>query len=295
MAAADLWMPLWVADYQADTKRLTLLQHGAYLLLLMDYWRNGAPPDDDDTLARILGVSRRDWLKIRPQIAPFFRVENGRWTHKRVEREKAGAVEKSGKAAAKAKAAAERRWRGGRGPGRDAPGNAPSNAPSTGRPMPQAMPEDMLEQCPSPVTYSVPTEQAAGAVDPNKEAWRRGVALLVASGRMHEAKARSLFGKLLRDNKLEGRDLLPSVISAEVKGTQDPQGYLTAAARQVGQRGPGAKASDVLAWGEEQWRMACSLWREDRTWGTSMGPTPDQPGCMAPAHVLREFNLGAAA
>jgi uncharacterized protein YdaU (DUF1376 family) len=296
MSKVDVWMPLFVADYLADTSRLTLTEHGAYLRLLMDYWRNGAPPDDDATLARILGIDRRAWCKLRAQIAPFFVIQNGRWTHKRVEQELAGARERSGKAAEKAKTAATRRWQLERERRGGPEADAPSIAPSIPGPMPGALPQAMPEQCPSPVTCSVPTEQAQSAPeDPNKEAWRRGVALLTRAGRMAEPKARSLFGRILSDNTgTEARDLLPYIVKAEGLGTQDPQGYLIACAKAVAQRRAqgGASAPNVAAWDADVWRVALQRFKADpAAWSDAMGPKPGEPGCLAPADLLAELGF----
>ena len=41
-----------LGDYSKDTAHLTMLEDGAYLLLIMDYWTNGPLPDDDAALAR---------------------------------------------------------------------------------------------------------------------------------------------------------------------------------------------------------------------------------------------------
>lgn len=83
----DAWMPLYVADWDAGTRRLTCEEDGAYGRLVRDYWKNGAPPDDDAQLARIVGVDRARWRRLRPVLEAFFVVADGRWTHRRVEAE----------------------------------------------------------------------------------------------------------------------------------------------------------------------------------------------------------------
>lgn len=108
------WMPLYVADYLADTRRLSTVEHGAYMLLIMDYWRIGGLPNDDRKLARIVGLSESEWAEIRDNIAELF--QDG-WTHKRIENE-----------LEKAKAKNERRVEAGRRGGVAKAAKNPSNA-----------------------------------------------------------------------------------------------------------------------------------------------------------------------
>jgi uncharacterized protein YdaU (DUF1376 family) len=98
MTKADVWMPLYIGDYLADTARLTTEQHGAYLLLMMDYWRNGAPPDDDEILRNIVRLSKFLWKKHRTVLEKFFTVKDGRWTHKRIDEEMVSAGASKAKA-----------------------------------------------------------------------------------------------------------------------------------------------------------------------------------------------------
>lgn len=136
----DAWMPLWIGAYLADTMKLTTVQHGAYFLLLISYWRERAPlVDDDEELRSITKTERAEWKRMRPVMAKFFRVSDGVWWHKRVEAEIAAADERAKKSSEKAKKAAEARWGA---PDKQTSSNAPS--------MPGALPKDMHGECPTP-------------------------------------------------------------------------------------------------------------------------------------------------
>jgi uncharacterized protein YdaU (DUF1376 family) len=104
------WFPFYVGDYVRDTARLTTEAHGAYLLLMLDYWVNGAPPDDDETLATITKLPVTIWRKRRPMLVKFFKVKDGTWTHSRIDKEKSKAETVGTANSDKAREAAERRW-----------------------------------------------------------------------------------------------------------------------------------------------------------------------------------------
>ena len=78
------WMPLYVGDYLGDTGHLTTTQHGAYLLLMMHYWRKGELPDDDRQLSKITKLPLKTWCEYRLTLQDFF-YEG--WKHKRIDAE----------------------------------------------------------------------------------------------------------------------------------------------------------------------------------------------------------------
>lgn len=129
-------MPLYVADYLRDTRRLTAAEHGAYLLLIMEYWTSGALPDDDRQLSRIACMTLPEWRRARPLIELFFEMPG--WKHARIEKEISRAVEISATNSQKAKVAADRRWAKHRS---DIAGaqrtHAMGDAPSTNQALPQ--------------------------------------------------------------------------------------------------------------------------------------------------------------
>lgn len=207
----DVWMPLWIGAYLADTMKLTTLQHGAYFLLLIAYWRERKPlADVDDELRSITKLERAEWKKVRPVLAPFFKVADGVWWHKRVEAEIAAANARSKKATAKAEKAAQARW-----------GKSDKDADSDAPSMPEALLEDVHDECPPPPPTPLPSGDseanasaagaAAGAVEKSKspeemakaELWRAAVAVLQEGGCKSEDVCRSFMGKLVKDYTVE--------------------------------------------------------------------------------------------
>lgn len=110
MSKSDSWIPIYIADYRADTSRLNTEQHGAYLLILFDYWRNGPPPDDDAVLAQITLLTLTKWKAHRPVLQAFFSVQNGVWVQKRAEVERARARAITDQRSDAGKASANKRW-----------------------------------------------------------------------------------------------------------------------------------------------------------------------------------------
>lgn len=78
------WMPLYVADYLADTGHLSTIEHGAYLLLIMHYWANDGLPTDEAKLKNIAKMSAHNWKKSSDTLRKLFDAD---WKHKRIEQE----------------------------------------------------------------------------------------------------------------------------------------------------------------------------------------------------------------
>jgi uncharacterized protein YdaU (DUF1376 family) len=109
----DIWMPLYVGDYLADTMHLTTEQHGAYLLLIMAYWKNGGPlPNDPIRLSAICRMGLDAWSINEALLKEFFDTETDptRWIHHRVDKELKKAQEIRHKRSEKARKAAYARW-----------------------------------------------------------------------------------------------------------------------------------------------------------------------------------------
>lgn len=77
-------MPLWVADFLADTMDLDAKEVGAYMLILMAMWsRDGYLPADQKKLQRVARVGR-DWPKIWGALEAYFQTDGERIWNKRL-------------------------------------------------------------------------------------------------------------------------------------------------------------------------------------------------------------------
>lgn len=106
--AALPYMQLYVADYLADTAHLSTEEHGAYLLLIFNYWQRGKPlPNNDKRLAMISRLSNERWADVKETLIEFFNVTPTEWKHERIERDLIGVNSKSSAASIAGKASAE--------------------------------------------------------------------------------------------------------------------------------------------------------------------------------------------
>ena len=78
----DIWMPLYIGDYLADTMHLSAEEHGAYLLAIMHYWKSGGAIPKT-ALKNICRCGE----EALTTVLTFFREEAGLLHHARIEAE----------------------------------------------------------------------------------------------------------------------------------------------------------------------------------------------------------------
>ena len=79
---SPIWMPLYIAEFIADTANLTAVQGWAYIQLLCAMWRSedGTLPNDVATLARVGKVPQYRWAEVWNSIKSLFNVDGDRVT-----------------------------------------------------------------------------------------------------------------------------------------------------------------------------------------------------------------------
>lgn len=300
------WMPLYVADYREKTRALSLAEHGAYQLLMMEQWSSGELPNDDARLARILGCSVEEWLAVRPGIRRYF-DEN--WSNKRVAEE-----------ISKTKALSEIRSKARRGIG---------NKPRSGR-MTKVLRDNiqMIEQRTaqtgeqtqqqnddntthtshstlhtSQSTPHTPQNEAAAPPAPRSRsrAKPKGPAPPVVASRMSESTPMST--RNTDDAMAEGLTQLEAAkywkefrdYWAAVPGSKGLKSNWDATwrnrCRVVAER-LGRQPKDQLPLSQphqrtiEQWQALLKVYAATTNWPEGCGPAPGEPGCQVPEELL---------
>ena len=106
--AALPYMQLYIADYLADTMHLSAEEHGAYLLLMFNYWQTGKPIPKN-RLAKIARLTNDRWADVEPSLQEFFCDNGEEWVHLRIAEDLASVREKLTKKSAAGKASVQAR------------------------------------------------------------------------------------------------------------------------------------------------------------------------------------------
>ena len=165
----DIWMPVYIGDMLAKTTRMTTEQIGASFLVLMDYWRNGAIPNDNNIIASItrLSLSKAKALKDVLIRANLLNVYDEEIRSEYLDNLKTQAESNQTARAERAKKAAEARWNKSQDNVNTEHNSSNTNASnkhdlSNANAYPQAMhkqclddAKSMLEECPSSSPSSI--------------------------------------------------------------------------------------------------------------------------------------------
>lgn len=92
------------------------------------------------------------------------------------------------------------------------------------------------------------------------------------------------------------REALPAAVARYAKDGREPKMECGAQAMERWVRDEkfgdwlgGSSAGPMGAdWADARWAIAVDLWRTERAWDAGLGPTPGQPGCRVPPHLLVE-------
>lgn len=204
-------MPMYWDAYLADTTHLTTEEHGAYMLLLAAMWRrNGWVPDDDRDNARILGLTKAKWRRIKARLSGFLIFDGGNISQKKL-------LETWKKTQEKIEVNRENGAKGGR----------PKKNENNHLAKPNGSVSDKRnETIPEPEPYNTLTNVSDGqAVDFTKEVFDRGVAFLGKYG-TPEKSARSLIGKWRKQSG--DTETFNALRDASKEGVTEPVSWITA-------------------------------------------------------------------
>lgn len=313
------WFSFYTDAYLGNTLHLTTEEHGAYLLLMLAYYRTEKPlPANDRALASLTKLPLETWLECKVSIAPFFIAENGTWRHERIEAEIAERHEKHAKRTDMAKHAADVKY--GRASSKDAPSmqpvagkdppSKPKAKPKTTRSKPEATPENPHLQLHLQTTLSdervVPREapkhdDAPKAIEVSKEEGFNPLGTtLPETWTPSEADQATAKAYGMDDDAIRSEVLTFHAYNAQ-HGTFSKNWAATWQMwcarwkdREAAKPKPPAPRVEVNHQPtDDNWDRACRLWSKGNSvWSyKSLGPEPGQIGCRCPIAFLTKYNI----
>lgn len=108
----DIWMPVYIGEVLAKLSRLSIDEIGAAFLLMMDYWKTGSIPDDNQIIANITKVSTCKARKIKYALlgTGLFEITADMITSEYLDGHKHNAEENKNAKSERGKAGAAARW-----------------------------------------------------------------------------------------------------------------------------------------------------------------------------------------
>jgi uncharacterized protein YdaU (DUF1376 family) len=272
------WMPLDIEDYLSDTHHLSAAEHGAYMLLIMRYWKDGGLPADERLIMRQTRLSPEQWTESRDVLAAFF--EDG-WRHKRIDTELAKATDIIGKRRAAAEAKHKRSK-----PDASAE-QVQSTSTDTGVPPVTKNPPSSLRSDGDARRGTNPIIVLQSEVDAASA--QRWVTHLEDKGKKPStAQAEELCG-VLRQVKAAGGNPAEALRFAIKKGWVSLElEYLRNNGFPLPKTAPAVVSEAVAQWPLEKWRLMVTNWQQTGDWNPSLGPKPGEPGCRVPPELLKD-------
>ena len=156
----SIWMPLYIGDLQAKFARMTAEQVAATLLLMMDFWKNGAIPHDLATVCSITKLPQQSKAKTLLNMLmalEVFEVESEHIRSTFLTSLKSQALQNQQMKSDKAKNAAQARWNKSASNAQASPKDSSSIAPLK------------LKQCPSSSTSTSTSTSTSNFEEKNSD------------------------------------------------------------------------------------------------------------------------------
>ena len=282
MSKPDTWMPFYIGDYLRDTSRLTVEQHGAYVLLIFDYWMKGPPPDDSRVLRAITKTSVSQWRAISPVLKPYFTVTpTVEWRHKRIDEVKEEQEEKY-----------RRRQEAGKAGGEAARGRS-GRKTENGKTIAKVIANPIANELQNNSISEPESDEAKASSDArtlDEQAFAQICGLLGLNA--NDARNWGDFFDVLRTTGVSRETLVDAAKKARSSGARATSlSYLRPIACELRDRAAAAGPAPVIFQDcdDDEWKGRLRAYLSKAIWVGEWGPPPGSDGCKVPAPILAEM------